>query len=181
LKYEQSYHEAERQRATREMQEALTEGEKTATFLRMGIKLVYGNDNDKLLEFGIQPLRRRSGQKRKKAATPQALPEEMPELEAPALEEDVLLEASHPAEVVGSGPIAQEGDEPDLPAVPAAATGEGDGTRAGGIHFGSPEPSAKGPSPLGGGGLENRGAQEEGGLSEENLGGSRPLTAPASG
>jgi hypothetical protein len=110
LQLEQRYHEAERQRATREMQEALAEGEKTATFLRTGIKLVYGNDNEKLLEFGIQPLRRSSGEKRKKTAAPKAVPEVTPEPEPPATEEDVLLEARPSV-------VEEEEKEPVRPAV----------------------------------------------------------------
>lgn len=52
--------EAQRQAASRELLGLVSEGKKAATFLRVGLKQVFGNASAKLIEFGIQPLRRRT-------------------------------------------------------------------------------------------------------------------------
>jgi len=52
--------EAEKQEITKELQGLLEEGRKLAHFLRLGLKQRYGDDNEKLVEFGIRPNRRRS-------------------------------------------------------------------------------------------------------------------------
>lgn len=50
---------AERQAFSTELQKIVVEGRKAATFLRNGLKRKFGNRSEKLLEFGVQPLRRR--------------------------------------------------------------------------------------------------------------------------
>lgn len=52
--------EAEKQAVTRELQTILEEGRRVASLLRAGMKLRYGNRSEKLVEFGLHPLRRRS-------------------------------------------------------------------------------------------------------------------------
>jgi hypothetical protein len=52
--------DAEKQAVTTELQTLLEEGRKVATFLRLGMKEIYGNRSEKLIEFGIRPFRRRS-------------------------------------------------------------------------------------------------------------------------
>ena len=50
---------AKRQEMTHRLADALDQGRKLATFLRLAIKQRYGNRSEKLVEFGVQPLRRR--------------------------------------------------------------------------------------------------------------------------
>jgi hypothetical protein len=59
LTVEHNLHTAAKQDAARQLAEVLAEGSKLATFLRNAVKVRYGNRNDKLLEFGVPPLRRR--------------------------------------------------------------------------------------------------------------------------
>ena len=61
---------ASRQDISKRMVAVRIEGNRTAVFLRAGARQHYGPDSEKLVEFGIQPARRR---KRKKAE-----PEETP-------------------------------------------------------------------------------------------------------
>ena len=67
LSQEQSLHEARKQAVTRQMNEILEEGRKTASALKLGLKLRFGNRNPQLIKFGIQPLRTR---KRRRNAEP---------------------------------------------------------------------------------------------------------------
>ena len=59
LATEQDLHTAARQAASKELEVILADGKKLATFLRNGVKERYGNRNEKLVEFGLQPFRRR--------------------------------------------------------------------------------------------------------------------------
>ena len=59
LATEQDLHTAAKQEASKELEAVLAEGRKLATFLRTGVKERYGNRNEKLVEFGLQPFRRR--------------------------------------------------------------------------------------------------------------------------
>jgi hypothetical protein len=59
LAVEHNLHTAAKQDAARQLAEILAEGGKLATFLRNAVKVRYGNRSDKLVEFGLQPLRRR--------------------------------------------------------------------------------------------------------------------------
>lgn len=59
LATERDLHAAAKQEASKELEAVLSEGRKLATFLRNGIKERYGNRSEKLVEFGVQPFRRR--------------------------------------------------------------------------------------------------------------------------
>jgi hypothetical protein len=50
---------ASKQTASRRMESLLSEGQKVATFLNVGIREHYGNRSEKLAEFHLQPLRGR--------------------------------------------------------------------------------------------------------------------------
>jgi hypothetical protein len=49
--------EATKQKATKSLQAMLVEGRKLATFLRGGVKQRYGDKSEKLVEFGLRPVR----------------------------------------------------------------------------------------------------------------------------
>ena len=68
---------ASKQEASKQLAQLMGEGRKLATFLRVGVKQHYGNRAEKLVEFGLQPLRTR----RKGAAAP---PTTQPTAEKPA-------------------------------------------------------------------------------------------------
>ncbi len=51
---------ATKQEATKNLQTLLAEGRKLANFLRNGVKQHYGNRSEKLVEFGLAPLRARA-------------------------------------------------------------------------------------------------------------------------
>jgi hypothetical protein len=59
LTTQQDLHAAAKQQISQRMKVLLADGKKLATFLRTGIKEHFGNRNEKLVEFGIQPFRRR--------------------------------------------------------------------------------------------------------------------------
>lgn len=56
---QQDLHAAAKQQISQRMKVLLADGKKLATFLRTGIRQHFGNRNEKLVEFGIQPFRRR--------------------------------------------------------------------------------------------------------------------------
>jgi hypothetical protein len=56
---QQDLHAASKQQVSQRLRILLADGRKLATFLRTGIKEHFGNRNEKLVEFGIQPFRRR--------------------------------------------------------------------------------------------------------------------------
>ncbi|HWM91524.1 MAG TPA: hypothetical protein VN493_12230 [Thermoanaerobaculia bacterium] len=60
---------AAKQEVWKELQQVLQEGNAVLRFLREGVKAHYGKDNEKLVEFGVQPFRRI---KRKRAEKPTA-------------------------------------------------------------------------------------------------------------
>jgi hypothetical protein len=64
LAQEQSFHAARKQEATRRINEILEEGRKTASALKMGLKLRHGNRSEALVKYGIQPLRPRKRKKK---------------------------------------------------------------------------------------------------------------------
>ena len=78
LAKQQAMFAAAKQDATKRLQELLGNGRKLATFLRTGVRQRYGNRSEKLVEFGLQPLRTRS---RRTAQPPEAEP---PEFQPPA-------------------------------------------------------------------------------------------------
>ncbi|HYO14264.1 MAG TPA: hypothetical protein VE685_13795 [Thermoanaerobaculia bacterium] len=59
LATEQDLHTAAKQEASKELEVILADGRKLATFLRNGVKERFGNRSEKLVEFGVQPFRRR--------------------------------------------------------------------------------------------------------------------------
>jgi len=56
---EQDLHNANKQNASTQLDATMANGKKLATFLRTGIKEHFGNRSAKLVEFGLQPFRRR--------------------------------------------------------------------------------------------------------------------------
>jgi hypothetical protein len=68
---------ASKQDVSRQLAALMDDGRKLATFLRVGVKQNYGNRSEKLVEFGLQPLRTR----RKSTDTPTPTP--TPTLAAP--------------------------------------------------------------------------------------------------
>jgi hypothetical protein len=56
---EQALHAAAKQDASQRLQQKLGDGRKLATFLRNAVRQRYGNRSEKLVEFGLQPLRSR--------------------------------------------------------------------------------------------------------------------------
>jgi len=50
---------ANKQETTRKLQSVLADGRKLANFLRNGVRQRYGNRSEKLVEFGLNPLRTR--------------------------------------------------------------------------------------------------------------------------
>ena len=57
LAVEQKLLDSRKQAVTRRMNEILEEGRKAAFALKVNLKLHFGNRNEELLRFGIQPLR----------------------------------------------------------------------------------------------------------------------------
>jgi hypothetical protein len=55
----QAVYTASRQDMSQKLIEMVEQGRRVATFLRAGIKEKYGNRNEKLVEFGVRPLRPR--------------------------------------------------------------------------------------------------------------------------
>jgi hypothetical protein len=76
--HQQGVHTAAKQESSRKLQVAVTEGERLANILRLGVKQHYGLRSEKLAEFGLQPFR---GRKVKKTAE---TPEPTTEAAAPA-------------------------------------------------------------------------------------------------
>lgn len=66
---------AARQETTQELQQMIEEGDELVRFLKAGAKAHYGKRSEKLIEFGVQPLR---GRARRKPTEPPA-----PETTAP--------------------------------------------------------------------------------------------------
>jgi hypothetical protein len=56
---EQATARASKQTASRRLEDLLSEGQKVATFLNVGVREHYGNRSEKLAEFHLQPLRGR--------------------------------------------------------------------------------------------------------------------------
>jgi len=80
---EQAAHAAGKQEATVRLQTSLREGRKVATFLRNAVLHRYGNRSEKLVEFGLQPLRPRPRPTPETPTTP-STPTEPPTTEPPA-------------------------------------------------------------------------------------------------
>lgn len=69
---------ADKQDVTQQLQENLVEAQRMATALRAALKVHYGPDSERLVEFGIQPFRGKS----RKRKEPEAPPPPPVELEA---------------------------------------------------------------------------------------------------
>jgi hypothetical protein len=61
---------ASKQEISKQLEALMVDGRKLATYLRVGVKQNYGNRSEKLVEFGLQPLRTH----RKEATTPPPTP-----------------------------------------------------------------------------------------------------------
>jgi hypothetical protein len=68
---EQAAMTASKQQATQRVEFLLAQGRKLATMLRTSVREHYGNRNQKIAEFGLQPLRTRPGS----AATVNPMPQ----------------------------------------------------------------------------------------------------------
>ncbi|MBW8877138.1 MAG: hypothetical protein JF614_19400 [Acidobacteria bacterium] len=55
---QQDLHAASKQQISQRLKTLLADGKKLSTFLRTGVKEHFGNRNEKLVEFGVQPFRR---------------------------------------------------------------------------------------------------------------------------
>ena|SRR5687768_8650158 len=65
---------ASKQELAQQIQAALREGDALADFLKTGARAHYGNDSEKLVEFGVQPFR---GRTKKKVTEPPPAPEKV--------------------------------------------------------------------------------------------------------
>ena len=63
LVLERNFYQARKQETTRKLQDALVEGRKVASVLRVGLRHRFGDTNEQLVAFGIKPFR---GRKRAK-------------------------------------------------------------------------------------------------------------------
>jgi hypothetical protein len=59
LATQQAVHQATKQEMSRQIQAVLRDGRKTAAMIRAVLKEHYGNESEKLVEFGVQPFRAR--------------------------------------------------------------------------------------------------------------------------
>jgi hypothetical protein len=71
LTLQQANHQAAKQKISQQLRPLMGEGMKIATALRVNLKLAYGNRNDDLVKFGIQPFRGRAS---KVAPPPEGTP-----------------------------------------------------------------------------------------------------------
>lgn len=59
LAAQQAVHQATKQEMSKQLRTLVRDGRKTATMIRAVLKEHYGHDSEKLVEFGVQPLRAR--------------------------------------------------------------------------------------------------------------------------
>jgi hypothetical protein len=71
---QQAFHQARKQEISKRLKALLVEADKVAKVLHMMLKQRFGADNEKLVEFGLQPFRRRS-RKAKPVPPPEGPPE----------------------------------------------------------------------------------------------------------
>jgi hypothetical protein len=71
----QAVHRAEKQQVSKRLRTVVSQGSKLNTVMQSTLREHYGNTNEKLVEFGVQPRRARS---RKPAPEPQPEPTEPP-------------------------------------------------------------------------------------------------------
>jgi hypothetical protein len=67
----QAVHTAGKQEASQQLQSLLTEGERLATILQLGVKQHYGIRSERLADFGLKPFR---GRPRKASSSPPSPP-----------------------------------------------------------------------------------------------------------
>ena len=72
--FDQGVFQASKQLASQRLKVLINQGDKLNTVLRTIIRQHYGNGNDKLVEFGIQPLRSRPKAKEEPPPAPEATP-----------------------------------------------------------------------------------------------------------
>ncbi|HEY3568825.1 MAG TPA: hypothetical protein VGP73_12895 [Thermoanaerobaculia bacterium] len=68
LTLQQADFQASKQKVSVQLRTVMTEGMKVSTALRVNLKQIYGNRNEELVKFGIQPFR---GRARKATSTPE--------------------------------------------------------------------------------------------------------------
>jgi hypothetical protein len=74
---QQAAMDATKQEATKNLQAMLVQGRKLATFLRGGVKQRYGDKSEKLVEFGLAPVRpkaKATGEQKPPATPPPVTP-----------------------------------------------------------------------------------------------------------
>jgi len=76
---EQALHRANKQESSKRLLATFNQGKKITTSVRAVLKVVYGNTNERLVEFGIQPRRTRS---RKPVPDPEPEPQPQPQPES---------------------------------------------------------------------------------------------------
>jgi hypothetical protein len=59
LAAQQAVHQANKQETSKQIQAVVRDGKRTASMVRAVLKEHYGNDSEKLVEFGVQPFRAR--------------------------------------------------------------------------------------------------------------------------
>jgi hypothetical protein len=62
---------AARQEVTRELNQVIVDGDALVDFIKTGVRVHYGKDSEKLVEFGIRPFRSRSRSSAPKPPTPE--------------------------------------------------------------------------------------------------------------
>ncbi len=72
---QQDVHAAAKQQISQRLKNVLADGRKLATFLRTGIKEHFGNRNEKLVEFNVQPFRRKKAEPVVKPPQPEPPPQ----------------------------------------------------------------------------------------------------------
>ena len=75
LTLQQADFQANKQKISVQLRTAMTEGMKVSTALKVNLKQIYGNRNEELVKFGIQPFRSRA---RKVTPTPEPTPAPTP-------------------------------------------------------------------------------------------------------
>jgi len=79
---------ASKQEASKQLEVLMVGGRKLATYLRVGVKQNYGNRSEKLVEFGLQPLRIHRKAAEAPAPTPAAPGTTTPSTPKPATSAD---------------------------------------------------------------------------------------------
>lgn len=78
LTLQQADFQAGKQKLSVQLRTVMTEGMKVATALRVNLKQIYGNRNEDLVKFGIQPFRGRARKETPAPSEPSAPPSSTP-------------------------------------------------------------------------------------------------------